>query len=484
MLPVTGSTPNVSAVKGYEIFAELSHVMELQKLSHLMEQEMVNRFQILQELGGANDGLASASSDRPTSQTSKEDSTEEQEQDVEAGEREPFLVLRPDLIVPELRDLPALRDMLTVPTTLTEALRLVFALRKDMLVLRNGVLKQALAKAEEQIEMRRKPPPVVDNKQERLLTELSKVFSRAQLAFLRDGGKTEPWTLEDYLQSISLRMICRHSTFEYVTNVMNIPLPSMHSVRSMASCGLMPEVTKRYKELAEAKDLRFGRHATSVKRPQFADIVAESDGTEYRSLGAHKPVKQATPRGARRVSKRKRTESDEELEPMQPSPRRAYWDATGLELETEQNWSDGESESESSNQGHQLLRAPQQAQDRARGRGRNRSGNQQWAGGEPGPGETVDAEFISLIETDTEYLSEDQHDQVDVDFVSSAREVPGHLSQMRDFVEPDSAGDSAGRDWHATMRPPQADWESPPQRSPKKKGRKKRSSQRGRMMQT
>ncbi|KAF0297546.1 hypothetical protein FJT64_004996 [Amphibalanus amphitrite] len=152
---------------------------------------------------------------------------------------------------------------------------MIFDLRRDMLKLRNALLRRALEKTEGEIQMRTKKTR--PDKQQRLIKQLVKLFSGAQLAFWRDNGKSVPWGLQDYLHAISLRKLCSHNTYQYVTGTLKLPLPSMFSVRSMAACGLLPEVSERYQELAEIKHLNFDRRRSRKKRAQSPEGLA--DGT-------------------------------------------------------------------------------------------------------------------------------------------------------------------------------------------------------------
>ena len=524
--PATTRMPILSPNLDREVFLGITQVMGLQKVGHLMEQEILNRFKILQQVGAASDGLASVSSqtksakatcikstdsdhtsgqsgqgnfgDLPTSKTTEasNESSEKKKHKAEAEESNALLVLRPELIVPELRELPTLDDMLTVPATLTEATRLIFALRKDMLVLRNSVLKRALTKSAEQIEIYRKRTNVVrqETKQERLLQKLEQVFSKAQLTFWSDGGGNNvTWTLEDYLQSISLRMLCCHRTFDYVRKTMEIPLPSMRAVRSMANCGLMPEVTKRYKELAEVKDLYAPRVKRDVSAKQFTQLVDaradSSDDEERPKLVANLSKKVAAKSDARGVKKRSRADDDEEPEQLQSSSRRFCWDSSVIEIKSECSSSD-ESGLDSPDQEHRLppvthstgVHTRSRGRVRGKGRGKNRRGygegsepTAEWTGG-IGPMET--SEFTSWEPRgEVEYPSEDEWDQ---NYAGDAPlphdEVPSHAGRIRDSL----GFKSARRGRRGAPRPPQATWESPPRISHKKKGVKRNASQMGR----
>ncbi|XP_037086675.1 uncharacterized protein LOC119107351 [Pollicipes pollicipes] len=157
-----------------------------------------------------------------------------------------------------LEELPPGDDMLTLPTDLPMALRVISRLRLEVMALRSRVLQRAFRNVTHRVEMMQVNEGHA-RAEIRWMDSLDAVFTPAQKARVRPDCRMVPWAREDYLKAIALRWVCRRSTFDYVRNTMRIPLPSMYSVRAVAAFGRFPEVTQRYKELTEHKRLRFTR---------------------------------------------------------------------------------------------------------------------------------------------------------------------------------------------------------------------------------
>ena len=271
---------------------------------------------------------------------------------------------------------------------------------------------------------------------------------------------------------------------------MEIPLPSMRAVRSMANCGLMPEVTKRFKELEGAKDLdapRAKRHVSVKQLWQLTDARADSSDDEERpKLVANQPKKVVTKSSARGVNQRSRAGDDEETERLQSSPRRPCWDSSVFEVMSERNSSD-EAESDSPDQERRLpsvthstgIYARSRGRGRGKGRGKNRRGygerSEPMAKWTEGKGPMGTSEFTCRDEV--EYPSEDEWDQNYAGVASLPREVPSHAGRIRDSL----GLKSARRGRRDAPRPLQATWASPPRNSPKKKGVKRRASEMGQL---
>ncbi|XP_037081720.1 uncharacterized protein LOC119102455 [Pollicipes pollicipes] len=165
-----------------------------------------------------------------------------------------LVVLRPE---PDqaLRDLPHANELYSIPTSLKQALHVIFDLRMEVVRLRKVVMQRTIALAEEQV-ARANEEMESTRRESRMLDQLDSVFTRVQQSRLLPGERHLKWKSEDFLRAIALRRLCRRSAFAYVRNTLKIPLPSMPSVRSVAVRGRMPVVTERFDELERWWKLR------------------------------------------------------------------------------------------------------------------------------------------------------------------------------------------------------------------------------------
>ncbi|XP_043209439.1 uncharacterized protein LOC122374643 isoform X2 [Amphibalanus amphitrite] len=414
-------------------YGELLRVKKVLNRGHLLAETVVKRLKVLEGLkaaeaatpntaneaknGTSNEGTVGCSDRTCVTEGPKDDSC--------AKDANELLVLRSEDVVPELGDLPTMNQLLTLPSTLTEATRMIFDLRRDMLKLRNALLRRALEKTEGEIQMRTKKTR--PDKQQRLIKQLVKLFSGAQLAFWRDNGKSVPWGLEDYLHAISLRKLCSHNTYQYVTGTLKLPLPSMFSVRSMAACGLLPEVSERYQELAEIKHLNFDRRRSRKKRAQSPEGLADGTIAQPESTDTNRPVARARRGGgsggiSRSPIKRARTEDLIEPEAPPAILRRPCWGDLNQRVTVDQFASDAEQRSDSSgNESYVTMTSPLRNRVRGRGRGRGGRGRRQrgarsspdpsWTRGKRGPWEGGQ----HAVHGDVSYSSDEEWSRTDVE---------------------------------------------------------------------
>ena len=251
---------------------QLKEIRRMQRHTSALEQKLASKQRQLQEVllrqAEARKALTTISGRKKMGRPRR---VEVEDPLLSAGD--PLMVLRSE---EEPADLLLANDLFSVPADLTEAKRMIFSLRQEVLALRNSALKHAHTATIHRIdtigkEVKRDMRHAAVMK--RMGDALSSVFSPAQQSRLLKNKKLLPWTSDDYMRAIMLRSLCRRRTFEYVRNVMKIPMPSMFALRSAAAFGRYPEVSRAFKELREQKRLSFITGSNRAK--QTAQLETE-----------------------------------------------------------------------------------------------------------------------------------------------------------------------------------------------------------------
>ncbi|XP_037072553.1 uncharacterized protein LOC119093669 [Pollicipes pollicipes] len=197
----------------------------------------------------------------------------DEEQDVlPVSEHLPLLVLRadpgdvnavPDGVFPEL-------PVITAPLNVQEATDTIFDLKLEVLSLRARLARRAAVETALRVQMVQRDTAhalsenamLADLAQTKsdeaarageLRAALQTVFSRAQIAAIERPDHPVPWVEEDYEKAVELRWFCSQRAYDYVRNGLNVPLPTMNSIRALVSDGSYPAVVQRFLDLVRKR---------------------------------------------------------------------------------------------------------------------------------------------------------------------------------------------------------------------------------------